>query len=467
MTKKANAAIIPNVDGSFCKRLKELFTNRVYGVQIIKSKNSNYNADFTGSPRTLPDGTVYSTDKVDKFNIRKYLCRNDDSLIFTKTTYKDDLKPMVLKEVYEHHFGDIGKDKTVALRNLLSKLDVRLFGATFAPKGADNMNISIHGPVQVSYGTNRFLELRDSGMYTDQIGSPYASKEGAAQSTLGSQTRSQEAHYVHHFSINPKNLSSYVEQFYNATISDIRNCEKTSKKKIILDKEKVKKLKDLFSSKDNEALKSELTEKTKSFEDEDVVKFKKLLSEKEKIIKNAFISEYQALFADDVQLLKKAMAVATTYYDSTSKKDSENELLLWIELKKGSEKVFKNFTDLIKVKKAAKVDKDTICIKEVFTEYIGNHADAISKIELAYDKYNTTLDFDYKNDQNISFKDGVTSKFKCEIVHTDNIENISKETSGTNDAETKADAVPFIIYEDLNFVKSTYDILNKSKNENK
>ena len=102
-----------------------------------------------------------------------------------------------------------------------------------------------------------------------------------------------------------------------------------------------------------------------------------------KIIKNAFISEYQALFANDVQLLKEAMAVATTYYDSTSKKDSENELLLWIELNEGSEKVFKNFTDLIKV------EKDTIFIKDVFTEYIGNHADAISKIELAYDKYNT------------------------------------------------------------------------------
>jgi CRISPR-associated protein Csh2 len=388
---------------------KELFTNRVYGVQIIKSKNSNYNADFTGSPRTLPDGTVYSTDKVDKFNIRKYLGRNDDSLIFTKTTYKNDLKPMVLKEVYEHHFGDIGKDKTVALRNLLLKLDVRLFGATFAPKGADNMNISIHGPVQVSYGTNRFLELRDSGMYTDQIGSPYASKEGAAQSTLGSQTRSQEAHYVHHFSINPKNLSSYVNQFQN----NDKNIQGES-------------------SNDQE-------------------------------------EDFQLLLKTDIQLLKKAMAVATTYYDSTSKKDSENELLLWIELNEGSEKVFKNFTDLINVEnvEVEKVEKNKIFIKEVFTEYIGNHADAISKIELAYDRYNTTLDFDYENGQDILFKDGVTSKFKCKIVHTDNIENRSKETSGTKDSETKDNAVPFIIYEDLNLIKSTYDILNKSNDENK
>ena len=435
---------------------KELFTNRVYGVQIIKSKNSNYNADFTGSPRTLPDGTVYSTDKVDKFNIRKYLGRNDDSLIFTKTTYKNDLKPMVLKEVYEHHFGDIGKDKTFALKNLLSKLDVRLFGATFAPKGADSMNISIHGPVQVSYGINQFEELKDSGMYTDQIGSPYASKEGADQTTLGSQTRSQEAHYVHHFSINPKNLSSYVEQFYNATISDIRNCGKTSKKKIILDKKKVEKLKELFSSKDNQELKSELTEKTIDFKDEDVAKFKDLLDEKEKIVKDAFISEYQALFADDVQLLKEAMAVATTYYDSTSKKDSENELLLWIELRKGSEKVFKNFTNFIKV------EKNTIFIKDIFTKYIGNHADSISKIELAYDKYNTTLDFDYEDDKVIQFKEEGNPKFECKIISTDNIENISKKT-----LETKDNAVPFIIYEDLNFVKSTYGILNKPKAENK
>lgn len=292
----------------------KLFENRVYGVQIIKSKNSNYNADFTGSPRTLPDGTVYSTDKVSKFNIRKYLGRNDDSLIFTKTTYKNDLKPMVLKEVYEHHFGDIGKDKAIALKNLLSKLDVRLFGATFAPKGADGMNISIHGPVQVSYGINRFEELKDSGMYTDQIGSPYASKEGADQSTLGSQTRSQEAHYVHHFSINPKNLSSYISQFQNN------------------DKEK----------------------------------------------------DFQVLSEADIQLLKKSMAVATTYYDSTSKKDSENELLLWIELNEGSEKILKNFTELIDII-ALDNGKTQINFNRA-TNYLNNFVNDISRIDILYDE---------------------------------------------------------------------------------
>ena len=298
---------------------KQLFNNRVYGVQIIKSKNSNYNADFTGSPRTLPDGTVYSTDKVAKFNIRKYMGRKDEKAIFTKTTYTKDLKPMTLKDVYEYHFGTIkrgkgetDKTKSEVLKDLLSKIDVRLFGATFAPKGADNMNISIHGPVQISYGLNRFKELPDSGMYTDQIGSPYASKEGADQTTLGSQIRSKEAHYVHHFSINPQNLLNYINQFQD----------------------------------------------------------------------NA--NDFCLLYDDDIQLLKEAMAVATTYYDSTSKKDSENEFLLWIELKENSEKILRNFTDLIDI--ASGENGKTLINFEHITSYLDNFSEDIDRMEVYYDK---------------------------------------------------------------------------------
>ena len=58
---------------------------------------------------------------------------------------------------------------------------------------------------------------------------------------------------------------------------------------------------------------------------------------------------FQMLKVEDVELLKEAMAVAKTYYDSTSKKGSENELLMWIELNKDSEKIMKNFTELIEI----------------------------------------------------------------------------------------------------------------------
>ena len=31
------------------------FNNRVFGCVVVKSINSNYNADFSGQPRTLPE----------------------------------------------------------------------------------------------------------------------------------------------------------------------------------------------------------------------------------------------------------------------------------------------------------------------------------------------------------------------------------------------------------------------------
>ena len=39
------------------------FKNRVFGCVVVKAINSNYNADFSGQPRTLPNGKVYATDK--------------------------------------------------------------------------------------------------------------------------------------------------------------------------------------------------------------------------------------------------------------------------------------------------------------------------------------------------------------------------------------------------------------------
>lgn len=325
-----------------------LFKKRVYGVQIIKSKNSNYNADFTGSPRTLPNGTVYATDKVAKYNIRNYLGRNNSEDIFVKETIHEKkqkknekeiitIGPRTLVETYEMFFCNSEEQKTLkeqtkndVLRNLLKKLDVRLLGATFAPGGDDakGKNISIHGPVQISYGINRFGKdiLKDSGMFTDQIGAPYAKDSGADQTTLGSQTRSQEAHYVHHFSINPKNLSSYVNQFKNSEQKE-----------------------------DND--KSE--------------------------------NGFKLLSPGDIQLLKEAMAVATTYYDSTSKKDSENELLLWIELDENSEKIMKNFTELIKI--STDDDGKTIIDFDEVSHYLNKFSADIANIDIYYDDVFTTI----------------------------------------------------------------------------
>jgi CRISPR-associated protein Csh2 len=183
------------------------FKNRVYGCAIIKAKNANYNADFTHQPRTLPDGTLYATDKVLKYSIRNYIKQfaQSEHVFFTKT-FKEDLKVRDIKQRYEQLFSDDESDKKVVLKNLLDCIDVRLFGATYASKKA---NISIHGPVQIEHGVNKFAPAES---YSEQIMSPFSTSEGKSDaSTLGSQAKVTEAHYVHSFSVNPYTLQTQYE----------------------------------------------------------------------------------------------------------------------------------------------------------------------------------------------------------------------------------------------------------------
>lgn len=188
------------------------FNNRVYGFAIIKSINSNYNADFSGQPRKLPNGKVYATDKALKYSIRNYWKATGEQVFYYKSL-TDDMSPRTLDETYELHFGKM-QSKGAELRkeilgNILKRLDVRLFGGTYA--GATN--ISVHGTCQITHGINRFPE---DVIYSEQIMSPFRnpgskSKE-STMTTLGSQSRLEEGHYVHHFSVNPKNIEEDVER---------------------------------------------------------------------------------------------------------------------------------------------------------------------------------------------------------------------------------------------------------------
>lgn len=189
------------------------FNNRVYGFAIIKSINSNYNADFSGQPRKLPNGKVYATDKALKYSIRNYWKDALGEKVFYFKSLTDDMSPRTLDETYELHFGKMqskGADlRKEILGNILKRLDVRLFGGTYA--GATN--ISVHGTCQITHGINRFPE---DIIYSEQIMSPFRnpgdkSKE-STMTTLGSQSRLEEGHYVHHFSVNPKNIEDDVKR---------------------------------------------------------------------------------------------------------------------------------------------------------------------------------------------------------------------------------------------------------------
>lgn len=303
------------------------FIHRVFGCAVVKAVNANYNADFTHQPRTLPDGVVYATDKAFKYSIRHYLKdQYPKENIFFYKRLNEEMVPLSLAETYEKVLnGSLDSKKVEVIKNLLGCLDIRYFGATFAAtkgKGQNKttVNLSIHGPVQINHGMNRF---GSNEIYSEQIMSPFRNpttkeKEGDTEkaekgmTTLGQQSKLREGHYVHHFSINPQNL------------------------------EEVKKLG----------------------------------------------GNAPGLTEEDIEKLKEAMCCGVSYYDSAAKAGTDNELLLWVQLKKDSKTVLPVFTEMVTV---SRENGKTVIDFGGLGGILGKVNDQIEKIEIYYLPENTLV----------------------------------------------------------------------------
>jgi CRISPR-associated protein Csh2 len=192
------------------------YSKRIFGAAIIKAINANYNADFSGQPRTLPNGVVYATDKALKYAVKNFLKENYSSeKVFYFKRFNEEFIPYSLDDAFANAFPEHKdeKDKKIIAKDLLSCIDIRLFGATFAKKSkTNNVAISVHGPVQITHGVNIWHE---NNFYSEQIMSPFRNPNEASEdnsaTTLGRQSRLHEGHYLHHFSVNPKNLEDITE----------------------------------------------------------------------------------------------------------------------------------------------------------------------------------------------------------------------------------------------------------------
>lgn len=188
------------------------FKNRVFGATIVKAINSNYNADFSGQPRTLPNGKVYATDKAFKYTVKNYIkdVYSGEKIFYFKRL-NADFNPLTLEDTYLTVFKtQEAKDKKVVAKNILSCIDIRLFGSTFALSGkGGKIALSIHGPVQINHGINIWEE---NNIYSEQITAPFSSPgdKEKGMTTIGRQSKLEEGHYLHHFSINPKNLEEII-----------------------------------------------------------------------------------------------------------------------------------------------------------------------------------------------------------------------------------------------------------------
>ena len=198
--------------------------NRVYGVLGICSIMSNWNADFTGYPKTTSEGEVFGSDKAFKYPIKKGWDNIGEKVLYIKSMkFSEDKKknitlvPKSLRERYEYIFGvkDLKKckDSKEVLTNLFKAIDVKNFGATFAEAGN---NFSITGAVQIGQGFNKYNE---TNVEEQQILSPFRDDskekkenlEEAKNSTLGSKIVSDEAHYFYPFTINPLAYKEFIE----------------------------------------------------------------------------------------------------------------------------------------------------------------------------------------------------------------------------------------------------------------
>ena len=190
--------------------------NRVYGVVGIKSVMANWNADFSGRPKSTSNGEIFGSDKAFKYPIKKmWESEEKDAKVLYVKSYKTDnkgnLQARTLAERFEQIFGKKVKDikeKKEILKYLFSAIDVKNFGATFAE---DGNNISITGAVQVGQGLNKY---ENSNIEILDILSPFTDpKKGDAQNTsIGKKIVSDEAHYFYPFSVNPENYDIYTKE---------------------------------------------------------------------------------------------------------------------------------------------------------------------------------------------------------------------------------------------------------------
>ena len=354
---------------------KKEFKNRCYGILIIKSENSNFNADFTGNARRLPDdnGTIYATDKALKYSIRRFwvdqgkdvfvwrshipngnVRTRDQRMAFMKeklieNNNNKDLKLLIKAKKWFEGLGstkkeddvknknidyDIKKYKDELLMNSDKKIEDRIknkiaelkkiITATVFAKSIDTKlfgvtytgegPLSLTGPVQISYGINK---LTENVNYTNDILSPYPTDDkGTTQSSIGKENKTLDSYYVYDFSINPQNIISH----YN-------------------------------SSKD--------------------------------------IIDVMKLTDEDIESLKEALKNSVTALDTTSKKDSENVMLLFIKMPENSKQFLPAMKNLVEItkNKNEEVEIDISKIKEL--------------IDTKDDKIEVEL---YSNDKTIKFK---------------------------------------------------------------
>lgn len=438
------------------------FENRVFGSVIIKSVISNYNADFTHQPRTLPSGTFYATDKALKYTIKhyfkKYFEDGDNNRVMYFRNYDGDMKPRSLGETYKVHLGfkEFPKKEKANTKEEYflfhsDGTDIKGFIPSKPPKKIlkeywDNIkateldSLNFKARIDTFFKNPKAKKLEDIRKF-DDVKKLSGSEEGDLENN------------EQFFFINNNNEFQKIEVSdddfltFKETVVEIDNLatggyDKYAILKNLLKCIDVRLFGATFADETNISIHGSVQvnhglnvyPKSEKFSEQIMSPFR---NSNEKSVNNdatTLGSQFQLeeghyvhhfsinpynlstynqnlkgekdeekvfISTDDIDKLKAALKNGATDYDSASKKGTENELLIWVQLKSESKLVLPNFTPLITVAAEKNNGKSIIDITKLIAlltalplKKFGEDREEeiqIEKIEIGYNPHVTEI----------------------------------------------------------------------------
>lgn len=441
------------------------FLNRVFGITMVKSSVSNYNADFTKQPRTLPSGTVYATDKALKYTVKhlikkyfeeieldddpkKVIERKHNRVMYFRN-FDENMKPRTLGETYKKMFGDLPKK---AKENKGDSFFL------FYTDGLDVFGLIPSKPKDLN--KDFWASLKDTDEEKFQFKSRIEKlfeKKNKARKITDVKELSEVKSLIDHFESDQNNLFFAIDvenkfstieinsdnfESFEVFANEIDNMatggfDKYEILKNLLKCIDVRLFGSTFADQTNisihgpvqithgidrfgrgselrftEQIMSPFRNSNEKSADNDATTLgtQSQLEEGHYVhhfsinpsnlnTHNQNLKDDEKVFLDtlDIEILKNGLKKGVTDYDSASKKGSENELFLWVELKENSMLVLPNLQSLVDVKSNnGKTEVDLTKVAALLEslpkkkdkndkgEEIGEDKSQINKIELCY-----------------------------------------------------------------------------------
>lgn len=386
------------------------FNNRVFGCAIIKSINSNYNADFSHQPRTLPNGIVYATDKTLKWSVRNYWKNVLDENVFYFKSYNNKFKPQTLDERYLQLFEKFkttitsdkfclffydgekidgilpDQPKSAQIKKIFKDLgedsELQFFKSTFDSLPKKDTKTLMISEIDVINDDEEFYFFVDKNGQIKKIDGEKAEIESLCGMVI--EVMGGGINRVEHL----KDMFGCIDvRLFGGTYAGKTNisihgaCQITHGvnrfgENVIYSEQIMSPFRNP-SGKNKDSTMTTLGTQSKLQEGHYVHHFSVNPKNIEDDVKRAGID---GISVNDTDKLKEGLRKGVTYYDSTAKAGTENELLLWVELKAESKLVLPSFVELVIVN-----DDKTIDLQNVTRVLAKDHVkDEIEKIELYY-----------------------------------------------------------------------------------